>query len=47
MNKPTADFLAFGDDWVYCNQHLRPHSTGWCSVGVRDKIGLGIPQGEV
>jgi len=46
MNKPTADFLTFGDDWVYCNQHLRPHPTGWCSVDVRDKLGLGIPQDE-
>jgi hypothetical protein len=33
----------FGEDqWVYCKQHLRPHLTGWCSVGVNDKIGLGI-----
>ncbi len=30
-----------GDDhmgaWVYCMQHHRPHSTGWCTVGPEDK----------
>jgi len=36
----TDDFKAFGDRWVYCGQHLRPHKTGWCTVGVRDKIVL-------
>jgi len=30
--------IQFGKDaWVYCNQHMRPHSTGWCTVSVRDK----------
>jgi hypothetical protein len=23
--------------WVYCRQHLRPHATGWCTVGPEDK----------
>jgi len=39
----TEDELAFGKDhWVYCNQHMRPHTTGWCTVDVRNKVGLGI-----
>jgi hypothetical protein len=29
-------------DWVYCRQHRRPHTTGWCTVGLWDKLGLGI-----
>lgn len=29
-------------DWVYCRQHRRAHTTGWCSVPVREKLGLGI-----
>ena len=36
----TEDYLTFGDCWVYCNQHLRPHKTGWCTVSVKDKIKL-------
>lgn len=31
----------FGDQLIYCNQHLKVHETGWCSVSVRDKVGLG------
>ena len=46
MDNQTEDAQVFGDDWVYCRQHLRPHTTGWCGVGVRDKIDLGIPPGE-
>jgi hypothetical protein len=38
----TEDEKVFGiGQWVYCGQHLRPHRTGWCTVGVRDKVGLG------
>ena len=33
--------------WVYCAQHLRPHSTGWCSVDIKDKLGLGEFPGTV
>lgn len=40
--KQTEDFEVFGDTWVYCNQHLRPHTTGWCTVGVKNKVGLGV-----
>ena len=30
---PTEDEIAFGRNViVYCDQHLRPHHTGWCSV---------------
>jgi len=28
-------------DWVYCAQHLRPHPSGWCTVSLADKVGLG------
>lgn len=34
----TADQQEFGQDvWVYCDQHLRPHKTGWCTVANRNK----------
>jgi len=34
----TEDAKVFGPEaWVYCKQHLRPHSTGWCTVPLRDK----------
>ena len=45
-DKQTEDFQVFGDDWVYCKSHVRPHPTGWCSVDVSHKVGLGIPPGE-
>ena len=51
MGKPkteiyiTEDQKIFGDTLVYCSQHRRVHSTGWCTVGVSDKVGLGIPGG--
>lgn len=36
--KPTEDETEFGAGaWVYCSQHLRPHTTGWCSVHNRHK----------
>lgn len=41
------DVAAFGRGaWVYCNQHMKPHQTGWCSVAVRDKIGLGVKNAD-
>ena len=37
------DAKVFGENqWVYCRQHMKPHATGWCSVSVNDKLGLGI-----
>lgn len=27
-------------DFVYCTQHLRVHSTGWCGVSPEDKLPL-------
>lgn len=37
----TEDEKAFGKDaWVYCSAHLRPHSTGWCTVPLKDKVKL-------
>jgi hypothetical protein len=26
--------------FVYCRQHVGPHSTGWCTVSADDKIPL-------
>lgn len=26
--------------FVYCKSHLRAHGTGWCTVGVENKVGL-------
>ncbi len=35
----TEDSKAFGGDrWVYCRQHMNPHTTGWCSVRLEDKV---------
>lgn len=43
QSTPFADVAAFGADaWVYCNQHMRAHQTGWCTVSPRDKVGLGV-----
>jgi hypothetical protein len=40
-NEPTDDAAFFGDKvWVYCGSHLRPHLTGWCSVGLDMKVML-------
>ena len=25
------------DAWIYCSQHMCPHTTGWCTANVRDK----------
>lgn len=37
----TQDEVKFGEKvWVYCNQHLRPHLTGWCTVDVGNKTKL-------
>jgi len=38
---PTEDEATFGPDtWVYCDQHRRPHTTGWCTVPARNKTRL-------
>lgn len=43
----TEDQKVFGiNKWVYCNQHMRPHLTGWCTVGVRNKILLNVSTAE-
>jgi hypothetical protein len=26
--------------FVYCAQHMAPHSTGWCTVSVEQKVSL-------
>lgn len=39
--EPTEDEMTFGKGrLVYCAQHLRPHVTGWCTVGVGQKTKL-------
>lgn len=39
MENMTADEKAFGSErWVYCKSHVRPHTTGWCTVRVDDKV---------
>lgn len=47
LKDEAEDVAAFGRGaWVYCNQHMRPHLTGWCSVSPRDKVGLGVKTAE-
>ena len=41
----TEDAQMFGDAWVYCMDHVKPHKTGWCGVGVNHKLSLGTFQG--
>ena len=32
------DQVMFGDNaWVYCDQHLAVHATGWCTLGAKHK----------
>lgn len=39
----VTDHAVFGiGEWIYCDQHLRPHMTGWCSVNYRNKVGLSV-----
>lgn len=42
--EPLApDALVFGEKtYVYCTEHLNPHLTGWCTIEVDKKVGLGI-----
>lgn len=36
--KMTKDTEVFGEGvWIYCNQHLAPHQTGWCTVSIHNK----------
>jgi len=38
MPEITEDETYFGRGvYVYCDQHMRPHSTGWCTVGLKHK----------
>ena len=39
MTERTEDEIKFGSGrYVYCKSHLRPHTTGWCTVNPEDKI---------
>lgn len=40
MSETTEDTIL--GDWVYCRQHMAPHRSGWCTVDLRDKVGLGV-----
>ena len=41
MYDPEEDAKYFGKNvWIYCGQHLRPHLTGWCTVGLEWKLRL-------
>jgi hypothetical protein len=43
LSDEQPDVATFGRGaWVYCKQHMKAHEVGWCSVSVRDKIGLGV-----
>ena len=48
MEDPKEDAREFGEGvWIYCNQHLRPHQTGWCTVSNRNKTKLEFtPTGD-
>jgi len=40
-NPPTEDEIEFGRNvFVYCNQHMGVHKTGWCTVSNRNKVKL-------
>lgn len=46
-NELTEDAQVFGvDAWVYCMDHVKPHQTGWCGVGVSHKLSLGTFEGS-
>ncbi len=35
----TDDERHFGyEKWVYCKAHVRPHTTGWCTVPHSQKV---------
>lgn len=39
MADKKPEDLVFGEGrWVYCTQHVNPHTTGWCTVPAREKI---------
>lgn len=43
----TKDELEFGHNrWVYCASHVGPHTTGWCTVPVREKTLLAAQTRE-
>jgi len=47
MTETADDAAVFGPEgYVYCRQHMRPHSTGWCTVDSGEKVGLGILVGD-
>ena len=41
MEEFAEDKKTFGDQLIYCSQHMSAHTTGWCTVRVAEKLGLG------
>jgi hypothetical protein len=47
MSQKEKDAEVFGENaWVYCQSHMRPHGTGWCSVPPSSKIKLDATERE-
>ncbi len=47
MSEITEDAQVFGvGRWVYCKQHMLPHTTGWCTVSPMDKLLLDATDRE-
>jgi len=42
----TDDFRVFGDQYVYCSNHLTVHKTGWCKDESKYKVALGVSTQE-
>ncbi|TXH11812.1 MAG: hypothetical protein E6R04_00950 [Spirochaetes bacterium] len=40
QNEQVIDDVKWGVKYCYCAQHLRVHSTGWCSVSWTEKLPL-------
>jgi hypothetical protein len=45
-NNVTIEDVKLGTKFCYCAQHVRVHSTGWCSVGLHDKVALDAETSE-
>lgn len=38
IDNREEDVIVFGENkWVHCESHGYPHTTGWCSVSVKEK----------
>jgi hypothetical protein len=41
-----ADDTVFGTKYIYCGAHVRPHESGWCTVGIDNKGPLQATERE-